>query len=148
MSIDQVFRVLGLGEVDTAGQTWRDLMADVGRLDPRLESVAQVAVLVALGGPEASFAVAVDRAIGAGLTPDELVQVLLAVAPTVGTAKLVRAAPALASGLGIDVDQLLESDDPYDAGRQGPLAQSPSPNNPTARAASTASPRDVTRSFR
>ena len=109
MSIEQVFRVLRLGDVDVASQTWCDLVADVGELDPRLEALAQVAALVALGGPEASFAVAVDSAIGAGLTADELVQVLLALAPMVGTAKLVRVAPALAAGLGIDIDLLLES---------------------------------------
>lgn len=112
MSIDQVFRVLGLGDVDATSQTWRDLVAEVGTPDPRFETIAEVAALVALGGSETSFAVAVDRAIGSGLGADELVQVLLSVATTVGTARLVRAAPALAAGLGIDIDGLLESHDP------------------------------------
>lgn len=81
-------------------------------LDPRTSALARVAVLVAMDGPEAAFDCAVAGALAAGATADEIVDVLVAVGPTVGSAHLVSAAPKVALGLGHDVAGDLERLDP------------------------------------
>ena len=50
----------------------------------------------------------VAAALAAGATEAEVVDVLLAVASTVGLARLVSAAPSLALGLGLDLDHAFE----------------------------------------
>ena len=51
---------------------------------------------------------AVARAIAAGATAGEVVDVLVCVARTVGMAQLVAAAAPIALGLGVDVDRAFE----------------------------------------
>jgi 4-carboxymuconolactone decarboxylase len=48
-------------------------------------------------------------ALAAGVTVDEIVGVLIAVAPTVGIAKAVSAAPELGVAIGYDTDSALET---------------------------------------
>jgi alkylhydroperoxidase/carboxymuconolactone decarboxylase family protein YurZ len=112
MTHDQVLRILALGEIDPTGRSWAGLVSSVGRLDPRAEAFAVFGALIALDASEPSFAVAVDDAIGAGVTTDELLAVLLVLAPVVGSARVVAAAPAIGAGLGIDLEALLETDHP------------------------------------
>lgn len=81
-------------------------------LDPRTSALARVAVLIAMDGPEAAFDCAIAAALAAGATPDDVVDVLAAVGPTVGTAHLVSAAPKVAQGLGHDLTLDLERLDP------------------------------------
>ena len=50
----------------------------------------------------------IDAARAAGADVDEIVGTLIAVAPTVGLARVVSAAPELALSLGYDVDAALE----------------------------------------
>ena len=59
----------------------------------------------------ASYKRSVDTAIAAGATAEEMVDTLTAVAPTVGLARVVSAAPGLALALGYDIDRALESID-------------------------------------
>ncbi len=79
-----------------------------GALDPRTLALVRLAALVAVDAAAASFCWAVDEALAAGATNGEVVATLLAVAPTVGLARLVSAAPRLALALGYDVDAALE----------------------------------------
>lgn len=109
---EQAFRILALGEIDPTSRSWADLVSSVGRLDSRAEVFAVIGALVALDASGPSFAVAVDDAIGAGVTTDELLAVLLVLAPVAGSARVVAAAPALGAGLGIDIESLLEAQDP------------------------------------
>ena len=50
----------------------------------------------------------VDAALAAGATVDEIVGMLFAVAPIIGIARVVAAAPALADALGYDIESGLE----------------------------------------
>ena len=50
-------------------------------------------------------------ALAAGATVDEIVGVLIAVAPNVGLARIVSAASEVALAIGYDIDAALESDD-------------------------------------
>ena len=77
-------------------------------LDARTRALLDVAVLVAIDGPPSAFETATSAAMAAGATEDELVEVLIAAAPTVGTAHVVAAAPKLALAMGYDVDAALE----------------------------------------
>lgn len=109
MTYEEVLRAVALGDVELDGATWASLVSSVAQADARLEAAARLGALVALGASETSMVVAVDSGIGAGLTCDQIVAVLLDVAPLVGTARTVAAAPALASALGVDVEALLDA---------------------------------------
>lgn len=99
MTAEDVLRVLAPGDVREERGGCRDLSASVGPVNDWTQAAAEVAALVALCASDASFAVAIDRAIGAGLTTSELVALILWLVPTVGAARLVDLAPDLALGL-------------------------------------------------
>ncbi len=73
-------------------------------LDPKTHALVGIAALIALDAAPASFAQQVKRARERGATPKELLGVLVALAPTVGTARVVETAPELAYALGIDLE--------------------------------------------
>jgi len=108
MDDDDVIRVLALGGTNFSDQLWKDVVERFAGLDPRIVSVAQLSALVALGAGDSSFGAAVERAIGAGSTVDEIVGVLCALAPIVGTARLAVATSRLGPALGIDPDDMFE----------------------------------------
>jgi len=83
-------------------------------LDARVRALIDVAVLVAVNGPPSAFETAASAALAAGATEDELVEVLIAAAPTVGSAHVVAAAPKLALAIGYDVDAAFEGLVPED----------------------------------
>ena len=98
-----VAEVLGRGD-DGARNTGLGTV----KLDPRTLALAVVAALAALDGPNPAFDSAVSVALSAGATPDDVVDTLIAVGPTIGSAHLVAAAPKLAMALGYDVGADLE----------------------------------------
>jgi len=72
--------------------------------DPRTYSLIKLATLVAIDAPPASYVAQVAFAIEAGVTPEEIVNVLVAVAPQVGIPKVVAAAPELMVALGLELE--------------------------------------------
>lgn len=77
-------------------------------LDPRTQALVRLGVLIAIDAAPASYGSSVDAALAAGATIDEIVSMLCAVAPVVGFARVVAAAPALAGALGYDIESALE----------------------------------------
>jgi 4-carboxymuconolactone decarboxylase len=77
-------------------------------LDPKTHALTRLGALVALDAAPASYQWNVGMAFAAGATVDEITGVLIAVAPTVGIAKVVSAAPELALAIGYDVEASLE----------------------------------------
>jgi alkylhydroperoxidase/carboxymuconolactone decarboxylase family protein YurZ len=77
-------------------------------LDPRTLGLVRVAALAALDGPDAAVDAAVSGALAAGATPDDIVDTLIGIGPTIGSARLVSGAPKLAMALGYDVGADLE----------------------------------------
>ena len=75
-------------------------------LDPRTLALVRLAALVAVGGEVPSYGAHADRALDAGASVAEVVDVLVAVLPTVGLPRVVAAAPRLALALGYDTDAL------------------------------------------
>jgi 4-carboxymuconolactone decarboxylase len=83
--------------------------AAASRLDPRSHALARIGALIAADAAPPSYMSAVEDALAAGSTYDEIVGTLIAVMPVVGVARVVSAAPNLALALGYDVGAALES---------------------------------------
>ncbi len=73
-------------------------------LDRKAELLVRLGALLALGAATASLRATVQRAMQAGASESEIVEVLVAVGPAVGLARVVAAAPRLASALGYECD--------------------------------------------
>ena len=82
-----------------------------GCLEARTAALVRLAALVAMGGSTTSFAAAASSALISGATVDDLVDTLLVIAPIVGSANVVGAAPKLALGIGYDIDSSFEDPD-------------------------------------
>jgi 4-carboxymuconolactone decarboxylase len=77
-------------------------------LDPKTHALVRVGALVALGAGPVSYHWAVETALAAGATTDDIVGTLVAVAPISGLARVVSAAPEVALAIGYDLDQAFE----------------------------------------
>ncbi len=80
-------------------------------LDPRTAALLRVGVLVAIGSPGVCLEWSVGRALAAGLTEDEIADVLVVIMPVAGLGRVVAAAPDVAMALGYDITAALEEPD-------------------------------------
>jgi 4-carboxymuconolactone decarboxylase len=80
------------------------------RRDQHMRPLFRLAALIASDGARASYQSVVESALTAGASVEEIVDVLLAVAGTVGSARVVAAAPSLARAVGFDVDEAFDVD--------------------------------------
>jgi len=78
--------------------------------DPRMRAFVRLAALIASQGASTSYQSVVESALAAGATVEDIIGVLIAVAPTVGGARIVAAAPLLARAVGFDVDEAFDDD--------------------------------------
>ena len=83
----------------------RDVLRDVTRLDARSFALVKIAALVAVDAPPASYLWQIGNAINEGVTPEEIVGTLWAVAPQVGGPRVVAAAPEIMVALGLVLDE-------------------------------------------
>jgi alkylhydroperoxidase/carboxymuconolactone decarboxylase family protein YurZ len=81
---------------------------EASALDPKAHALVRLGALLALDGAPASYQSVVGSALASGATVEEIVGVLIAVAPMVGIARIVSAAPELALAVGYDIDSALE----------------------------------------
>jgi 4-carboxymuconolactone decarboxylase len=80
--------------------------------DPKVAALLVLGVAVAIESPSC-LRWSVSRALAAGASEDEIVDVLLVIAPVAGLGRVVSAAPDLAAALGYDVEAALyDPDDP------------------------------------
>src|SRR6267378_3262352 len=75
----------------------RDGVGQWSELDVKSQAFSQLAALIALGADAASYDWAVESALDVGGTEEEIIGVLLAVAPVVGVVRVNSAAAALAN---------------------------------------------------
>lgn len=80
-------------------------------LDPRGHALVRVGALIAADAAPPSYMSAVEDALAAGSTHEEIVGTLIAVMPVVGVARVVSAAPNLGLALGYDVGEAFETVD-------------------------------------
>jgi alkylhydroperoxidase/carboxymuconolactone decarboxylase family protein YurZ len=86
--------VLGMGH-DTV---------EVSQLDPKTHALVRLGAAYAIDAAPSSYQSTIELALAAGASVDEIVGSLIAVAPTIGLARVVSAAPELALALGYDLD--------------------------------------------
>ena len=88
---DVLETVIGLREANREGSG----------LDPRTFGLVKIAALIALDAPPASYAWQVAAAVEEGVTPEDILGVLRAVAPQVGGPRVMAAAPEIMLALGL-----------------------------------------------
>ncbi|MFC9700578.1 carboxymuconolactone decarboxylase family protein [Streptomyces sp. NPDC056943] len=72
-------------------------------LAPDMLMVARIAALAASDAPPISYAAHIEMAIETGMTAEQLQDVLVAIAPIVGTARVMTAAGNISAALGIAI---------------------------------------------
>jgi 4-carboxymuconolactone decarboxylase len=77
---------------------------ELSGLDPKVQALVGLGALLAVDAATVSLRLAVDLADREGATEEDIVGVLLAIAPAVGNARTVAVAPRLALALGYDVE--------------------------------------------
>jgi len=100
-----VLAALTMGDPDllAAGLELRAEWKAKSGLDARSYALVKLAALIALDAPPASYLWQVSNALDAGATPEDLIGVLIAIAPQVGGPKVVAAAPELMVALGLSL---------------------------------------------
>lgn len=103
----QTLSAISAGDMDILEKAvgLRELNREGSGLDARTFALVKIASLVALDAPPASYAWQITNALADGVTPEDIVGVLRAVAPQVGGPKVVAAAPEIMVALGLDLDQ-------------------------------------------
>jgi len=114
IDVDEVTRgalaKLALGDPDmlAAGLEIRAEWKERSGLDARSYALVKLAAIMALDAPPASYLWQVANALDAGATPEDLLGVLIAIAPQIGGPKLVAAAPELMVALGLSLPDGVE----------------------------------------
>jgi len=85
-------------------ETRAPAVAGARALPPATATLIHLAALLASGGSTTSLRWAVELALRAGAKDEEIVEVLATVAPAVGSARVVAAAPRLALAIGYDIE--------------------------------------------
>ena len=104
---ERLLRLLALNDEDAvSGVVGASLTTqDTAVLDDKTRALVRLAGLIALEAAPASYQWGVACAVAAGATDEEIVGVLVALAPVVGMARTGTAAPELALAVGCDLDQ-------------------------------------------
>ena len=84
---------------------------EVSRLEPKTHALVRLAALLAVDAGQSAYNASVDVALASGASLDEIVGILIAVAPAVGLGRVVSAAPEFGLALGYDVNAALEAQD-------------------------------------
>lgn len=82
-----------------------------GGLDDRTRALVCLSAALAIGSPPVVVRPLVTQSLAAGATTDDVVAILVTLAPMIGSARVVAAAPDVALAIGYDVDLALEATD-------------------------------------
>ena len=94
---------VGDPELLAEGLEMRAAWKDKTGLDARSYALVKIAALIALDAPPASYLWQVANAIDEGVSPSDILGVLIAVAPQVGGPRIVAAAPEIMVALGLSL---------------------------------------------
>jgi 4-carboxymuconolactone decarboxylase len=78
-------------------------------LDPKTHAMVTLAALLAVDAAPSSYNACTELALASGASLDEIVGILIAIAPAIGLGRVVSAAPELGLALGYDVEAALEA---------------------------------------
>jgi alkylhydroperoxidase/carboxymuconolactone decarboxylase family protein YurZ len=81
----------------------REAQLEATGLDPATFALVKIAALIALDAPPASYAWHIGNALEDGVSPEQILGVLRAVAPQVGGPRVIAAAPELMLALGLEL---------------------------------------------
>jgi 4-carboxymuconolactone decarboxylase len=108
ISSEEVLRRLSIGDPTYCRALVHAEVDDpLHALDARTVALLRLASLITSGAAGPTWHQCVWQARSAGLSPDEIVGSLMALAPTIGPDRVVTAAPALAQALDFDLDAAL-----------------------------------------
>ena len=98
---------LALGQTDMLEQAsdLREQLRQGSGLDPRAFSLVKIAALIAMDAPPASYVWQVANALAEGASPEDILGVLVAVAPQVGGPRIVAAAPEIMVAMGLSLPE-------------------------------------------
>jgi 4-carboxymuconolactone decarboxylase len=96
---------LAMGDPDllAEGLEMRAAWKDRSGLNARTYALVKIAALIALDAPPASYLWQVANAIDEGVSPSDILGVLVAIAPQVGGPRIVAAAPEIMVALGLSL---------------------------------------------
>jgi alkylhydroperoxidase/carboxymuconolactone decarboxylase family protein YurZ len=102
----QTLRDISAGKADFLDRAvgLREADREASGLDERTFALVKIAALIALDAPPASYAWQMGNALAVGVTPDDILGVLVAVAPQVGGPKVIAAAPEIMVALDLDIE--------------------------------------------
>jgi alkylhydroperoxidase/carboxymuconolactone decarboxylase family protein YurZ len=94
---------LALGDPDmvAAGLEARENLREKSGLDGRTYALVKLAAIMALDAPPTSYLWQVANAVAAGATAEDMLGVMIAIAPQIGGPRLTAAAPELMVALGL-----------------------------------------------
>jgi 4-carboxymuconolactone decarboxylase len=103
----QTLSGISAGNLDVLEQavSLREHNREGSGLDPRTFALVKIASLISLDAPPASYAWQIANALEEGVTPEDIVGVLRAIAFQVGGPKVVAAAPEIMLALGLALDE-------------------------------------------
>lgn len=106
--VERLLRLLSVNDEASVGQvlSGRDAKGIGDALGPKVNLLVRLGALLALGAPTNAVKATVAQSVEAGATEEEIIDVLVTVAPTVGLARVVASAPRLAMALGYDIDAI------------------------------------------
>jgi 4-carboxymuconolactone decarboxylase len=104
--VEQLLRRLALNDEKVVGSVLSRAggASEPRALDRKAEALVQVGALLSVGAPTASLRWTVEHAQATGATDEEILGVLVAIAPAVGLARVVAGAPQLALAMGYEID--------------------------------------------
>jgi 4-carboxymuconolactone decarboxylase len=110
LSAQEAFRRLAIGDPALLA-AMTEPAGDLGqfRLAEQTEALIRVAALVPIEAPQSSYQTAVGAAMRAGVTLEDLLATLVTVAGSVGSPRVVAAAPRIALAAGYDTEAEIES---------------------------------------
>jgi alkylhydroperoxidase/carboxymuconolactone decarboxylase family protein YurZ len=104
-----LYRRLTLGDDSLMTRLFASAGGVSGVLDDRTAALVRLSALIVLDADTPAYQGEVRAAISAGSSPEQITDVLVAVARVAGSALVMSAAPKLALALGYDVDEGLEN---------------------------------------
>jgi alkylhydroperoxidase/carboxymuconolactone decarboxylase family protein YurZ len=104
--VEQLLRRLALNDEKLVGSVLAagSALSPPSSLDRKAEALIRVGALLSVGAATASLRCTVEVAQSTGATDDEILGVLVAIAPAVGLARVVAEAPRLALAMGYEIE--------------------------------------------